>query len=246
MQQAATRKSDMIRNCQGLNKTNYGLNVAMKQNCYMQYAVQNCEAVVEKALPEEVSEDYLRELGLEPTEDNKLLAETFFKKLRTGLTTNYKAMNKSLAFERQQYHICQQKNMDYLKLYSGNALLSEESTKRMAFWDKVQNAKDNVAKQQANQNKSAKNSASADLRKNTGNGNQQNSNNSQNKGGNGGNSGGGRPWVQPWANQSNDQGAEQNSNYKGNNFQSNYQKPFTPKKCPKCLENWHGNAPCKF
>jgi hypothetical protein len=218
----------------------------------MSYALQDCESEVEKALPSEVTEEFMRdELGLEPTEDNKLLAETIFKKLRTRLTSRYKVMGKSLFHEKQQYHICQQKNMDYLKLYSGNALLSEDSTKRMAYWDKVQNTKDNKEKQTANQNKSAKNAASADFRKNKGNGNQQNGNNSNfSKGGGGGGggntSGGNRPWVPPWANQSSDNSSGNNyqgnsSNYQGNNFS----KPFTPKNCPKCLKKHHGNSPCE-
>jgi hypothetical protein len=247
MQLATTRKSDMIKNCQGLNKTTFGLNAEMKQNCYMSYALQDCEKEVEKSLPAEVSEDYMRELGLEPTPENKILAESIFKKLRTNLTSNYKAMSKSLAYEKQQYHICQMKSMDYLKLYSGNALLTDESTKRMAYWDKVQNSKDNLVKQQANQTKAAKNSSSADFRKNRGNGGQQSGSSNQNKGGGGNNNGGGKPWVQPWANQSSEQSSSSssNSNYQGNNYNPNYSKPFTPKKCPKCLENSHGNAPCK-
>jgi hypothetical protein len=153
-------------------------------------------------------------------------------------------MHKSLAFEKQQYHICQQKSMEYLKLYSGNTLLSDESTKRMGYWDKIQNTKATQAKQQANQNKSSKNSASADFRKGKGNGNQNGSSQSynQNKGG-GGNQVGGKPWVQPWANSSDQQ--PQTSGYQGNNYNPNYSKPFTPKNCPKCLEKHHGNSPCK-
>jgi hypothetical protein len=237
MQLAATRKSDMIKNCQGLNKTNYGLNAAMKQNCYMSYALDDCEEEIAKHLPTVVTLEYLTELGMEANEDTLKVAELAFAKIRTGLQKRYKPMRKSLFHEKQQYHICQAKNMDYLKLYSGNALLSEESTKRMVFWDKVQNTRDNQAKQQANQLKSAKNAASADFRKkgqNQAGGGQSSSNYS--KGGGGQQSGGGKPWTS-----NSNESASSSSSYQGNNFQ----KPFTPKKCPKCLENWHAGASCK-
>jgi hypothetical protein len=237
----------MIRNCTGLNKTNYGLNVAMKQNCYMSYALENCEAEITKHLPVEVSDSFMREMGVEPTEESTRVAEAVMEKVRLGLQSHYKGMKKSLAYEKQQYHICQAKNMDYLKLYSGNAVLTDETTKRMTYWDKVQNTKDNLAKQQANSNKSTKNAASADFRKNKPQGQSNQSNSAQNGGGGqvSANYKGNRPWGQPWQGNSSDSqssaSSSSSSSYQGKNFQNS----FTPKNCPKCLEKHHGNAPCK-
>jgi hypothetical protein len=108
----------------------------------------------------------------------------------------------------------------------------------MAFYDKIQNTKENKEKQTANQGKSAKNAAAAENRKKNGQGGNQQKNGGQ---GGGGQQQQSRPWVQPWAN-SNNQNYQQNDGggYKGKNFN----KSFTEKNCPKCLKPHHGNSPC--
>jgi hypothetical protein len=216
----------------------------MKQNCFMKYAIEDSEAELEKLLPTKINEDFLNQLGIPPSAATTAFTELYFAKIRTGMAAKFKIMNKALSYERQQYQVCQKKDMEYLRLYSGNALVSDETTKRMAFWDKVKNTNDNQVKQQANKQKSTQNAASADFRKNRGNGQQsgQNSNQNGNKSGGEGYQGN-KPWVEPWARQNSDSSHSNNAGNTGGN--NSYQKSFTPKKCPKCLENHHGNNPCK-
>jgi hypothetical protein len=230
----------MIKNCQGLNKSNWGLNAAMKQNCYMTYALEDCEKEISKALPYTISEEFFAKLEIKPSEAAMDKAEIFFKDLLKTQVGNLNVMRKALFHERQLYHVCQRKDMEYMKTYVGNQLLTDESTKRMAFYDKIQNTKENKDKQTANQGKSAKNAAAAEFRKkNQGNGGNQQK----------GQQGGGQQqqqqqkhWVQPWANNNSNQ-----SNYQGQNNGGNrgnkFNKSFSPKNCPKCLEPHHRNSP---
>jgi hypothetical protein len=219
----------------------------MKQNCYMAYALDDCERALAKRLPTTASEDFLREAGLATTPQSLAAAEKLFSKLREEQGVSHKIMRKALLFERQQYHICQAKGMEYLKLYTGNSQFSDATTKRMTYWDKIQNTKDNQAKQADNKAKSANNAKSANFCKNR---NQNNSAPQSSGQQNGGSSGGGsggyqgkKPWVQPWANQSNDTPKTFNSGGGGNG--NAYNKSFTSKTCPKCLKAHHGNSPCE-
>jgi hypothetical protein len=240
---AATRKSDMIKNCQGLNKTNWGFNAAMKQNCFMTYALEDCERELSKALPPTVATDFFLELGIVPSEEALAKADSFFDDLKETQTANLNVMSKALLHERQLYYVCQQKDMDYMRTYVGNQLINDETTKRMAFWDKVQNTKDNKQKQQANQGKSAKNASAAEFRKNRGQGQNNNGpSQQQQKPAQEAAAGSGKPWVQPWTNQNNN-----SSNYQkndGGGGANKFNKSFTPKNCPSCLKPHHGNSPC--
>jgi hypothetical protein len=238
----SARRTDMHRECTGINKTNYSLHTAMKSSILMEYFMEDFQTVIDEFAPDVCTDEHWSKMGLSSDAD-KGPAMDFVRQFRSKIAEKRTILEDTFEFERQQLHVCQNEGADFLKLYAGNSSYSEKTVKRVTFWKKSQNRKENEDKQTANKAKSKQNGNNANFRKNNG---------GKNGNGNG--------------NAGNQNGGQNNPNYKGNNNNNNnsqnynssnsngYNKPkwdntgkgsFTEAKCPHCLEKPHGSLPCK-
>jgi hypothetical protein len=98
----------------------------------MEYFMEDVRVDIDAFLPDTWTDKAAKDLGL--PEDTDL--SVFFGRLKafkTGLNGRFATMDSSFVFERQQLQVCQLEGPDFLRLWSGNVALNEDSLKRLTF-----------------------------------------------------------------------------------------------------------------
>jgi hypothetical protein len=239
----SARRTDMHRECTGINKTTFSLHTVMKSSIWMEYFMEDFQTLVDEFVPDVCTDEHWKKMGL-PSGVDKSLFVAFAQNFKSKVAEKQAVLNETFEYERQILQVCQNKGAEFLKSYSGNAAYSEKTAKRVTFWRKDKNRKDNEEKQSANKSKAKQNGNNANFLKNGGG-------NGQNGGGNGGqgrNQNSNNNWQKNNGNNSGGGGYNSsNSNgYNKPNFsQNSNDKPFTAAKCPNCSDKPHGSLPCK-
>jgi hypothetical protein len=244
----SARRTDMHRECTGINKSTYSLHSVLKSSIWMEYFMEDFQTLIEEFVPDVYSDEHWVKMGL-PSDFDKGPLTAFMNDFKSKVAAKQTIMSETFEYERQLLHVCQNEGSEFLKAYAGNAAYSEKTSKRVAFWKKDKNRKENEEKQSANKSKAKQNGNNANFRRNNG-------------GGNGQNGGGGGQGRQNHQNNNNNNNNNNNSNKnnnssgynssnsngynKPNNFsQNSYDKSFTAAKCPNCSDKPHGSLPCK-
>ena len=209
----------------------------MKNSCLQEYALEDLVDLVLEYFPEELTYDIFDKLGCPDDMDLKPM-KAYFAQFRNQFSLMYSLMEESFIYERQHMQVCQAKGPEFLKLYMGNAQMTEYTVKRTDFWEKVANRKENAEKQKNKQTKNQQNFQNGQARKNgsfgRGRSGDQSGKPGQNSNSNyGGNGGNGYNNQKPYNNNGHGRGNNSNNNHFSNN-----------RKCPDCLGPQHGNFPC--